>query len=106
MSDEVLFHRGTTLVRRLRLAPGDAMPSPSNIAMGVRASGSKLLRGKSIGTSRPSAFTAVSMSVNSSTRKSQSSFSTIPTLYHSPMKNSQCLLAHCPAPAAARLPKG
>jgi hypothetical protein len=26
MIDEVLFHRGTTLVRRLRLAPGEAMP--------------------------------------------------------------------------------
>jgi hypothetical protein len=28
MTDEVLFRRGTTLVRRLRLAPGDAMPWP------------------------------------------------------------------------------
>ena len=26
MSDETLFRRGTTLVRRLRLAPGEAMP--------------------------------------------------------------------------------
>ncbi len=26
MIDDVLFHRGTTLVRRLRLAPGDVMP--------------------------------------------------------------------------------
>jgi quercetin dioxygenase-like cupin family protein len=26
MMDEVLFHRGNTLVRRLRLAPGEAMP--------------------------------------------------------------------------------
>ena len=26
MSDEVLFKRGTTLVRRMRLAPGEAMP--------------------------------------------------------------------------------
>lgn len=26
MNDEVLFHRGTTLVRRLRLAPGEAQP--------------------------------------------------------------------------------
>ena len=26
MSDETLFQRGTTLVRRLRLAPGEAMP--------------------------------------------------------------------------------
>ena len=26
MSDEVLFHRGTTLVRRLRLAPGEGLP--------------------------------------------------------------------------------
>jgi len=26
VSDEVLFHRGTTLVRRLRLAPGEALP--------------------------------------------------------------------------------
>jgi quercetin dioxygenase-like cupin family protein len=26
MNDEVLFHRGTTLVRRLRLAPGEALP--------------------------------------------------------------------------------
>jgi len=26
MTDEVLFRRGTTLVRRLRLAPGEAMP--------------------------------------------------------------------------------
>lgn len=26
MSEEVLFQRGTTLVRRLRLAPGEAMP--------------------------------------------------------------------------------
>ncbi|MFB3921242.1 MAG: hypothetical protein ACE145_05935 [Terriglobia bacterium] len=26
MTDEVLIHRGTTLVRRLRLAPGEAMP--------------------------------------------------------------------------------
>lgn len=26
MTDEVLFHQGTTMVRRLRLAPGEAMP--------------------------------------------------------------------------------
>ncbi len=26
MIDDVLFHRGTTVVRRLRLAPGEAMP--------------------------------------------------------------------------------
>jgi quercetin dioxygenase-like cupin family protein len=26
MPDEVLFHQGTTMVRRLRLAPGEAMP--------------------------------------------------------------------------------
>jgi len=26
VSDEVLFHRGTTLVRRLRLAPGEGLP--------------------------------------------------------------------------------
>jgi quercetin dioxygenase-like cupin family protein len=26
MTDDVLFRRGTTLVRRLRLAPGEAMP--------------------------------------------------------------------------------
>ncbi len=26
MTDDVLVHRGTTLVRRLRLAPGEAMP--------------------------------------------------------------------------------
>jgi quercetin dioxygenase-like cupin family protein len=26
MTDEVLFQRGTTLVRRLRLAPGEALP--------------------------------------------------------------------------------
>ena len=26
MSDEILFKRGTTLVRRMRLAPGEAMP--------------------------------------------------------------------------------
>jgi quercetin dioxygenase-like cupin family protein len=26
MTDEVLFHHGTTMVRRLRLAPGEAMP--------------------------------------------------------------------------------
>ena len=26
MSEELLFQRGTTLVRRLRLAPGEAMP--------------------------------------------------------------------------------
>ena len=26
MIDDVLFHRGTTLVRRLRLAPSDVMP--------------------------------------------------------------------------------
>ncbi len=26
MTDEILFQRGTTLVRRLRLAPGEAMP--------------------------------------------------------------------------------
>ena len=26
MNDEILFHRGTTMVRRLRLAPGEAMP--------------------------------------------------------------------------------
>ena len=26
MTDETLFRRGTTLVRRLRLAPGEAMP--------------------------------------------------------------------------------
>ncbi len=26
MAEEVLFQRGTTLVRRLRLAPGEAMP--------------------------------------------------------------------------------
>lgn len=26
MMDETLFHQGTTVVRRLRLAPGEAMP--------------------------------------------------------------------------------
>ena len=26
MTDQILFHRGTTVVRRLRLAPGEAMP--------------------------------------------------------------------------------
>lgn len=26
MTDELLFHHGTTMVRRLRLAPGEAMP--------------------------------------------------------------------------------
>jgi hypothetical protein len=26
MTDEILFHHGTTMVRRLRLAPGEAMP--------------------------------------------------------------------------------
>ena len=26
VTDEVLFHEGTTMVRRLRLAPGEAMP--------------------------------------------------------------------------------
>jgi quercetin dioxygenase-like cupin family protein len=26
MPDEILFHQGTTMVRRLRLAPGEAMP--------------------------------------------------------------------------------
>jgi quercetin dioxygenase-like cupin family protein len=26
MTDEILFHHGTTIVRRLRLAPGEAMP--------------------------------------------------------------------------------
>jgi quercetin dioxygenase-like cupin family protein len=26
MREEILFHRGTTLVRRLRLAPGEALP--------------------------------------------------------------------------------
>jgi hypothetical protein len=26
MTDEVLFHHGTTMVRRLGLAPGEAMP--------------------------------------------------------------------------------
>jgi quercetin dioxygenase-like cupin family protein len=26
MTDEVVFHRGTTMVRRLHLAPGEAMP--------------------------------------------------------------------------------
>jgi quercetin dioxygenase-like cupin family protein len=26
MTDEIVFHRGTTMVRRLRLAPGEAMP--------------------------------------------------------------------------------
>jgi quercetin dioxygenase-like cupin family protein len=26
MADETLFHQGTTVVRRLRLAPGEAMP--------------------------------------------------------------------------------
>jgi quercetin dioxygenase-like cupin family protein len=26
MTDEVLYHHGTTMVRRLRLAPGEAMP--------------------------------------------------------------------------------
>ena len=26
MTEEVLFHRGTTLVRRMSLAPGEAMP--------------------------------------------------------------------------------
>lgn len=26
MNDEILFHHGTTMVRRLRLAPGEAMP--------------------------------------------------------------------------------
>lgn len=26
MKDEVLFHRGTTLVRRMQLAPGEKMP--------------------------------------------------------------------------------
>jgi quercetin dioxygenase-like cupin family protein len=26
MTDEILFHLGTTMVRRLRLAPGEAMP--------------------------------------------------------------------------------
>ena len=26
MTDEILFHRGTTLVRRQRLAPGEALP--------------------------------------------------------------------------------
>jgi len=26
VTDEVLFHNGTTMVRRLRLAPGEAMP--------------------------------------------------------------------------------
>ena len=26
MADEVLFHHGTTMVRRLRLVPGEAMP--------------------------------------------------------------------------------
>jgi hypothetical protein len=26
MTDEVLIHHGTTMVRRLRLAPGEAMP--------------------------------------------------------------------------------
>ena len=26
MNDEILFHHGTTMVRRLRLAPGEVMP--------------------------------------------------------------------------------
>jgi quercetin dioxygenase-like cupin family protein len=26
MTDEIVFHHGTTMVRRLRLAPGEAMP--------------------------------------------------------------------------------
>jgi len=26
MTDELVFHHGTTVVRRLRLAPGEAMP--------------------------------------------------------------------------------
>jgi hypothetical protein len=26
MTDEIVFHQGTTMVRRLRLAPGEAMP--------------------------------------------------------------------------------
>jgi len=26
MKDEIVFHHGTTMVRRLRLAPGEAMP--------------------------------------------------------------------------------
>jgi quercetin dioxygenase-like cupin family protein len=26
MTDEIVFHRGTTMVRHLRLAPGEAMP--------------------------------------------------------------------------------
>ena len=26
MTEDVLFHRGTTLVRRMSLAPGEAMP--------------------------------------------------------------------------------
>ena len=26
MTDEIIFHHGTTMVRRLRFAPGEAMP--------------------------------------------------------------------------------
>ncbi len=108
MTDEALFHRGTTFVRRLRLAPGEAMPwhrdpfhrvtvscaampSLSNTAMGGRAIASRLTPGKLVGTSRPTAFTAVSMLVSNPMRKSPSSFLTVRTWCLSRMRNSQRL---------------
>jgi len=69
MTDEILFQHGTTMVRRLRLAPGDAMPwhrdpfhrvavvligdvLSINTAMEARASALRSRRDRSSGRSR------------------------------------------------------
>jgi hypothetical protein len=86
MSEEELFRRGTVVVRRLRLEPGEAMPwhrDPfhrvtvvlSGDALAIEArDGSELDRfavaaGRSIGTSPATACTVASMSARRRTRK-------------------------------------
>jgi hypothetical protein len=96
MAETVLHRRGTTLVRRLRLAPGAAMPWHSDpfervtvvlrgdaLAIEYRDGGPSeriaLAAGQVDWTSRPRAFTAPSTSARSRTRRSRCSFSTIRT---------------------------
>lgn len=76
MADEIVFHHGITMVRRLCLAPGETMPwhrDPFHrvavvlggdvLSIEYRDGGaaivSRFRRDRSIGRSHPSAFTAL-----------------------------------------------
>lgn len=106
MLDKVLYRRGTTLVRRLILAPGEVTPwhrDPFHrvavIVTGdvlaieyhkteVSSTASRLLRAEQTGMSRPIGCIAPSTSANRCTRKLPSSFLTVPMQSRNPAERT------------------